>query len=86
MEALWNEFETALIYQRIGQSKTHIKICSAAHYVMVSPQYRLRRMATNEKTRMGSMAFSGGLIPARISAVPSSTVLVYNERSGIEDS
>ena len=85
----WNEFEIFFDLPK-GWSieNTHEDLFRLAHYVMVSPWDTSVLEGWQPSRKPGwrpGLAFSGGIdSAAALALMPSSTVLVYNERSGID--
>ncbi len=85
----WNEFEIFFDLPKDWSiENTHEDLFRLAHYVMVSPWDTSVLEGWQPTRKPGwrpGLAFSGGIdSAAALALMPSSTVLVYNERSGIE--
>jgi chondroitin synthase len=86
---IWNEFEIFFDLPKDWTiENTHEDLFRLAHYVMVSPWDASVLEGWQPSRKPGwrpGLAFSGGIdSAAALALMPSSTVLVYNERSGIE--
>ena len=85
----WNEFEIFFdLPDGWSFENTHEDLFRLAHYVMVSPWDTSMLEGWQPSRKPGwrpGLAFSGGIdSAAALALMPSSTILVYNERFGID--